>query len=74
MNENNTTDNKLPNLICGIDTLYYFYESNNNYDDFFIDLLDQLEDNKGRFEKREISYENNFKNKNQFMFILKIPD
>lgn len=48
----------LPKVISGIDTLFYFYESNDLYDDFFLDILDQLEDSKGRFEKREIAYSN----------------
>ncbi|EDZ61348.1 hypothetical protein SMGD1_2533 [Sulfurimonas gotlandica GD1] len=56
-NENNISSN-LPNVISGIDTLYYFYESNDLYDDFFLEILDQLEDSKGRFDKREISYSN----------------
>ncbi len=47
-----------PNIISGIDTLYYFYESNDLYDDLFLDILDQLEDVKGRFEKRDITYSN----------------
>jgi len=58
MQDKKITSANLPNVISGIDTLYYFYESNDNYDDFFIDLLDQLEDNKGRFDKRDIAYEN----------------
>ncbi len=56
-NENNISTN-LPNVISGIDTLYYFYESNDLYDDLFLDILDQLEDGKGRFDKRDISYSN----------------
>ena len=56
-NKNNTSTN-LPNVISGIDTLYFFYESNAFYDDFLLDILDQLEDSKGRFEKRDISYSN----------------
>lgn len=56
-NENNTSTN-LPNVISGIDTLYYFYESNDLYDDFFMDILNQLDEAKGRFDKREISYSN----------------
>lgn len=55
--ENNISTN-LPNVISGIDTLYYFYESNDLYDDFFLEILDQLEDSKGRFDKRNISYSN----------------
>lgn len=58
MEDKNNTSTNLPNVISGIDTLYYFYESNDLYDDFFLEILDQLEDNKGRFDKREISYSN----------------
>ena len=56
-NKNNTSAN-LPSVISGIDTLYYFYESNDLYDDFFMDILNQLDEAKGRFEKRDISYSN----------------
>lgn len=59
MENKNNISHILANLICGIDTLYYFYESNEAYDDFFLDILDQLEDSKGRFDKRDISYSNN---------------
>jgi len=48
----------LPKLISGIDTLYYFYKSNKLYKDFFIDLLDQLECSKKRFEEQKVAYEN----------------
>lgn len=44
--------------ISGIDTLYYFYESNNEYDNLFLDIIDQHGDAKARFEKRFLSYEN----------------
>ncbi|WP_304542894.1 hypothetical protein [Sulfurimonas microaerophilic] len=57
MENNNNISTLLPRVICGIDTLYYFYESNDNYDNMFLDILDQLEDAKSRFDKREISYE-----------------
>jgi hypothetical protein len=43
----------------GIDTLYYFYETNKDYDDLFLDILDQLEDAKALFQKRDIAYQNN---------------
>jgi hypothetical protein len=52
------TTSKYPNVNSGIDTLFYFYESNDLYDEFFLDILDQLEDSKGRFDKRDISYAN----------------
>ena len=47
-----------PNVISGIDTLFYFYQSNKLYDDFFSHLLEQLEVNKKRFDDANISYEN----------------
>lgn len=46
------------NLLCGIDTLYYFVETNKNYDDMYLDILDQLEDKKAMFERKEIDYLN----------------
>ena len=45
-------------LICGIDTLYYFIETNKSYDDMFLDILDQIEDKKALFERKEIEYKN----------------
>jgi len=45
-------------MIHGIDTLHYFCESNENYDNLFLDILDQMEDIRGKFGKREIDYEN----------------
>ncbi|WP_304543221.1 hypothetical protein [Sulfurimonas microaerophilic] len=47
-----------PKTISGIDTLYYFYETNEQYDDLFLDILDQYEESKARFEKRDLKYEN----------------
>lgn len=44
--------------IYGIDTLYFFFESSENYDDLFLEILDQLEEVKGKFDKREIQFEN----------------
>jgi len=57
MNEKNIINNTLK-TISGIDTLYYFYESNDSYDDLFLDIVDQMEESKGRFEKRHIPYSN----------------
>ncbi len=53
-----TDTNYTPNTIAGIDTLYCFYETNDLYDDLFLDILDQLDDAKARFEKKDIKYEN----------------
>lgn len=49
---------KKRDLICGIDTLYYFIETNENYDDMFLDILDQIEDKKAMYSRREIEYKN----------------
>jgi len=43
----------------GIDSLYYFAESNENYDDLYLEILDQIEEVKGKFLKKEIEFENN---------------
>lgn len=56
-NENNISTN-YPNVISGIDTLFYFYQSNKLYDDFFSDLLEELERKKKEFDDKEVSYEN----------------
>lgn len=45
--------------IFGIDSLYYFCESNENYDDLYLEILDQVEEVKGKFEKKDIEFENN---------------
>jgi len=50
--------NLLYEVISGIDTLYYFYESNAAYPNFFKDLLQQLEANRQKFEVQQIEYEN----------------
>lgn len=44
--------------IFGIDSLYYFCESNENYDELYLDILDQIEDIKGKFQKKDIEFEN----------------
>lgn len=43
--------------IYGIDSLYFFFESNEHYDDLYLDILDQIEDIKGIFRKKEIKFE-----------------
>jgi len=53
-----TDTNNTPKTISGIDTLYYFYETNDIYDDLFLDILNQLDEVKCRYEKRDIKYEN----------------
>ena len=49
--------NSTPKTISGIDTLYYFYETNEEYDDLFLEILNQLDEIKARFEKRYIKYD-----------------
>ena len=44
--------------VFGIDSLYFFFETNENYDDLFLEILDQLEEVKGKFEKREVEFDN----------------
>jgi hypothetical protein len=56
--ENYYDFSNLPNLIPGVDSCYFFYESNTHYNDFFIDLVEQLEKKKKGFEDMSISYEN----------------
>jgi hypothetical protein len=46
-------------ILHGIDSLYYFCESNENYDDLYLEILDQVEERKGIFEKKDIEFENN---------------
>lgn len=45
-------------ILSGIDSLYYFCESNTNYDDLYLEILDQLEEAKGKFLKKDIEFEN----------------
>lgn len=46
----------LPKTISGIDTLYYFYESNSFYDDLFLDVIDQIEEKKLQLEQNNTMY------------------
>ncbi len=45
-------------LLSGIDSLYYFCQSNKNYPELFEEILDQIEEIKGKFEKLYLEYEN----------------
>ena len=51
-------DFKNINLISGIDSLYYFIKTNENYDELFLDILDQFQTQKDLFERDEIDYTN----------------
>lgn len=46
----------LPKTISGIDTLYYFYQTNSYYDDLFLDIIDQIEEKKSQLEKNNTMY------------------
>lgn len=41
----------------GIDTLHYFIESNREYDNLYLEILDQIESAKSLFEKNEIPFQ-----------------
>jgi len=45
-------------ILSGIDSLYYFVQSNGNYSDLFYDIEDQLETIQGKFKKLDIDFEN----------------
>lgn len=45
-------------IVSGADSLYYFMESNENYEELFLELLDQYQDGVYRFERNEMSYKN----------------
>ncbi len=47
-----------PKTISGIDTLYYFLETNKRYDDLYLNILDQIETTKERYEKNYIKIKN----------------
>ena len=40
----------------GIDTLHYFIESNPDYDNLYLDIVDQIESAKGMYEKSDIPF------------------
>ena len=45
-------------LLCGIDTLYYFVKTNENYDDIFLDIIEQLNNQEALFQRDEIDFSN----------------
>ena len=45
-------------MVSGIDTLYFFMESIENYEELFLELLDQCQDSMDRFTRNEVSYKN----------------
>ncbi|NCD12788.1 MAG: hypothetical protein EOL93_09590 [Epsilonproteobacteria bacterium] len=49
-------NNPLP-MTSGVDSLYFHYESSLEYDELFIDIVEQLEDQKDRFARNEMRYQ-----------------
>ncbi|MBP6497424.1 MAG: hypothetical protein KA253_01985 [Campylobacteraceae bacterium] len=54
-------------MICGIDTLYYYAQTNDNYENFFEDMMDQVYLQQALFER------DTYANKNSAIFV-KIGD
>jgi len=48
-----------PPQISGIDALYYFAQSGGGYDDFYINIIDQIEDKKAEFKALNYAYNDN---------------
>ena len=55
------TDNQITStpVVSGIDALQYFAQSGGNYDRFFEELMDQIEDKKAYFKKLNYAYADN---------------
>lgn len=53
--------NKIKNtpFISGIDALYYFAQSGGNYDNFYMDIINQIEDKKAEFSSLNYAYADN---------------
>ena len=45
-------------ILSGIDSLYYFAESNENYNELFLDIVNQIEEIQGKFKKLDIEFDN----------------
>ena len=56
--ENYYDSTNLPKVICGIDSLYYFYKTNDLYSLFFLELIEQLDAKKKKFDDMNIEYSN----------------
>jgi len=53
--------NKIKNtpFICAVDALYYFAHSGGNYDNFYMNIIDQIEDKKAEFQALDYAYNDN---------------
>lgn len=45
-------------MLHGIDSLYYFCESNDNYDNLYLEITEEVEEKEGMFKKKDIDFEN----------------
>ena len=45
-------------MLHGIDSLYYFCESNDNYDNLYLEITEEVEEKEGMFKKKDIAFEN----------------
>lgn len=55
--ENNMEDEDFK-MLCGIDSLYYFCESNEEYQSLYLDIETQIETKKEDLDSKNIDYEN----------------
>lgn len=46
-------------FVCGIDALYYFAQSGGGYDNFYMNIIDQIEDKKAEFNAINYPYNDN---------------
>ncbi|MDF1877411.1 hypothetical protein JHD47_06230 [Sulfurimonas sp. SAG-AH-194-L11] len=51
--------NKNTPQISGIDALYYFAQSGGGYDEFYMNIIDQIEDKKAEFKAFDYAYNDN---------------
>jgi len=51
--------NKNTPQISGIDALYYFAQSGGGYDEFYMNIVDQIEDKKAEFKAFDYAYNDN---------------
>lgn len=52
-------NNKNTPQISGIDALYYFAQSGGNYDNYYMNIIDQIEDKKAEFTALNYAYNDN---------------
>jgi len=50
-------DNKIKKIF-GIDTMYFFYQTSNLYDNLFVEIIDQLDFQEARYKQSNVDYTN----------------